>query len=412
MPVFESAAFEQTLDSEVIDEVYAKVEQERKSALTGYYDLPYERDLLHTLKEYAHNSKSFKKVKTIAVIGIGGSTLGTKAVEGFLRHTQKQNRELVFFENSDPVDIWSKLEPLKKKNTLVIVVSKSGSTIETISIFKAVATHLELDFDKDSDRVIAVTDRRSVLEDFALEYGIRTFLIDKNVGGRFSVLSAVGIVPLYLAGYDVEALLDGAQRQMDLFFAKESHHLLQKAHFYVQNAHRYHTNVVFAYSSQLEQFVKWYIQIWGESLGKIDAAGEGVGPTPVGLTGSVDQHSFLQLLVEGPKDKTVTFIAVEDFGQPLQVPQLRLQHLEKTDYINGESFQTLINAQCEATKRSLDELRLPTDKITLDRIDAEQMGALMTYYELLTSIMGILMKINTYNQPGVETGKKILRQMF
>jgi len=134
--------------------------------------------------------------------------------------------------------------------------------------------------------------------------------------------------------------------------------------------------------------------------------------TPVGHIGSVDQHSFLQLLIEGPRDKTVTFISIEDFENGLTVPAITLEHLEKTDFINGRTFNTLINAQCDATRQSLIESGVSTDGIVIENISAENTGALLMYYELLTSLVGAMLMVNTYDQPGVELGKVILSRTF
>jgi len=219
-------------------------------------------------------------------------------------------------------------------------------------------------------------------------------------------------VPLFLGGYDIKALLEGAREQMDKFFAYECEALVNKAIFFTQNKEKYPIHVVFAYSSVLKSFLKWYIQLWGESLGKIDKAGNHVGFTPVGLIGSVDQHSFLQLICDGPQDKIVTFIQIENFENSLKVPEIKLEFLEKTDYINSHSFQTLINSQAKATMQSLKEQNIPVDSIVVENLCEKEIGKLITYYELLTSVSGYLLQIDSYNQPGVEKGKTILRGMF
>ena len=228
------------------------------------------------------------------------------------------------------------------------------------------------------------------------------------MGGRFSILSAVGIVPLTLAGYDTKALLNGAGAFLDRLFAGGEKHLLEKACYYYENAQALSINVLFSYANELENLTKWYVQLWGESLGKIDSTGKSVGMTPIGLIGAVDQHSFLQLVIEGPKDKTVTFINIDDFENDLTIPDVSLRHIEKTDFINGKTFNELINAQCDATRQSLRDSGVPTDGITISKINEENIGAMIIYYELLTSLAGSMLKINTYDQPGVELGKTIL----
>jgi glucose-6-phosphate isomerase len=197
-----------------------------------------------------------------------------------------------------------------------------------------------------------------------------------------------------------------------MFFRGKTKEILEKACFMFRNRDRYTMNVLFVYANALEDFAKWYMQLWAESLGKRDAEGEQVGLTPIGLTGSADQHSFLQLILEGPENKTVTFITVEDFENDLAIPQMTLPHIEKSDFINGRSFGELINAQCDATMESIENINIPTDKITLPKLNEAHCGALIIYFEILTSLTGAMLGINTYDQPGVELGKIILNEKF
>ena len=196
------------------------------------------------------------------------------------------------------------------------------------------------------------------------------------------------------------------------FWARKEEHLLQKAAFYVANAKVFPVNVLFSYSDTFEEFGKWVVQLWGESLGKRNAQGERVGLTPISLIGSVDQHSFLQLIIEGPLNKTVTFMHIEHSRDELMIPDLSLPFLEKSDFVNGKSFNTLINAQCQATMQSVLQSDVSVDEITWECIDESSVGEMIMYYELLTSASGALLEINTYDQPGVELGKQILQGYF
>jgi glucose-6-phosphate isomerase len=264
----------------------------------------------------------------------------------------------------------------------------------------------------DRERVLVITDKGSSLSQFADHYSISQFNIPDNVGGRFSVLSAVGMVPLTLAGMDTASLLNGAGGFLERFLDRKEEHLIEKACFLYKNNAEKSINVLFSYANDLEDFTKWYVQLWGESLGKIDTAKQNVGCTPIGIIGAVDQHSFLQLLIEGPQDKTVTFISIEDFENDLRIPDVSLKHIEKTDFINLSSFNRLINAQCDATKASLIQSGVPVDSIVMDKISEANIGEMIIYYELLTSLVGVLLKVNTYDQPGVELGKVILYKKF
>jgi len=407
---FEFDDYKNGITQEQKEFLYEMIFHERKNGVSGYYELPYDNGLIQAIKSYAQ-SDFLQKVSDIVVIGIGGSSLGTKAIYSALKNVQSLKR-MHFFENSDPLDIQTRLQTLQKQNALFIVVSKSGTTIETISIFKTLCEQLAIDFEKDSKHIVTISEKESKLTRFANEYGIQSFYIDQNVGGRFSVLSAVGLVPLALAGVDIQKLQNGAKEQMDKFFAKAHDDVIDKAYFFAKSSRLYHINVMFAYVNALYDFTKWYVQLWAESLGKIDFVGKSVGFTPVGLIGATDQHSFLQLINEGEKNKTVTFLTLSDYDSNLAVADKSLKHLEALDYVNGVKFEDMINFQMRSTMQSMKKLHIPVDTIELDRLSEYNIAALIVYFELLTSCTGALLRINTYDQPGVQEGKKIFKEMF
>ena len=390
---------------EVIQKAFETLKDEMHSDRIGYYKLPtLSKSFIDEVKEI--DSSSFSQ---IVVIGIGGSSLGIKALNSILRPITPDAKEMIFFENSDPIAISENLSRVDRDRACFFVISKSGGTIETTSIFKTVIDYFNLELDgADNHRVFAITDKGSSLWEFAKFHKLREFNIPDNVGGRFSVLSAVGIVPLEMAGYNTSLILKGAENFVNSFFEKQEEHLLQKAYSMYVESKTQTINVVFSYADRLEDLTKWYVQLWGESLGKIDKDNQRVGLTPIGIIGSVDQHSFLQLIIEGPKDKSVTFMKIDDFKNKLTIPNITLEGIEKTNFINGKSFNTLINAQCDATMQSLIQSGVNTDLITLDEISEENIGAIIIYFELLTSLIGAMLNVNTYNQPGVELGKEIL----
>lgn len=400
----------------MMDDAFNTICDEYKSGEVGYYNLPHDsHNLLGEVAKLMKRNSLLDagEITDIAVIGIGGSSLGIKAVDSLLASKTPNRRKLHFFENSDPIDISRTMSKLTKENTLFIVISKSGSTIETTSIFKTIIANFDLELDAaDSQRVLVITDKGSSLSLFADHYGVTQFNISDNVGGRFSVLSAVGIVPLTLAGYNTEMLLDSTEAFLKRFFNHEEDHLLEKACYIYEHSPQQSINVLFSYANDLENLCKWYVQLWGESLGKINTNEQNVGLTPIGLIGSIDQHSFLQLLIEGPRDKTVTFLSIDDFENDLSIPDTSLKHIEKTDFVNGNSFNTLINAQCDATRESLIQSGVAVDSIVLARICEGNVGMMIIYYELLTSLVGAMLRVNTYDQPGVELGKEILYKKF
>ena len=383
------------------NEIFEGLKEEKRSI--GYYDLPFQD--ISSVKEYA---KSVKQ-KDIAVIGIGGSTLGTYAIYSFLIRSNNFTKKLHFFESTDPIDINSRIEKLDLNNTLFIVVSKSGTTLETISVFKYLCSKTTID----KTNCLTITESDSKLKAFSKANEIKSFEIPKNVGGRFSVFSNVGLVPLAIIGVDIEALLLGTKDTYKSFFEQENLYteLMVKARFMTEYKHKFNNNVVFSYASELEGFNKWYVQLWGESLGKIDNDKTNQGLTPIGLLGPVDQHSFLQLIIEGRRDKTVTFIKIKNFLDDSKIPDIKLKGLEELDYINNLKFSELINHQADSTIKAVHDLSdIPCDTITIEKVDEYNLGKLMFSYELLTSIVGKFLYINTYDQPGVESGKIILKK--
>jgi glucose-6-phosphate isomerase len=371
----------------------------------GYYDLP-NQDINKILKFV----DSFdKNITNIMVIGIGGSSLGAKAVYEFLKPVQKLKRKLFFFESTDPLNIYTLLNQVDLDKTHFLVISKSGGTVETISIFKYIFAQ-----NPKKDRYTFITDNNSKLDEFAQELGSNVFYLPENVGGRFSVLSVVGLLPLALSGIDIKELLVGAKKIQKHFFngKKLKSTLINKAIFYANNYDQYSINCIFAYSENLSYFTQWYVQLWGESLGKIEKeSNKHIGLTPIGLIGPKDQHSFLQLIMEGRRDKSVTFIKLKKIKPKLTIPNITLAHLEELDILNGIEFNKLINMQCDSIIEALlNKGDIPVDKIVIRGVDAKSIGELIYYYELLTSLVGVLLNINTYNQPGVEAGKIILKE--
>lgn len=369
----------------------------------GYYSLPFQDT--SKIKEYA------KKVskKHIAIVGIGGSTLGTFAIYQFLKRTKEFDKKLHFFETTDPTDIKQRVKKLDLEDTLFLIISKSGTTIETISIFKYLASLVTID----AKNCAIISEEDSKLTSFAKKQNMTTFDIPKNVGGRFSVFSTVGLVPLAILGVNIDNLLKGAKEVHNSFFNQKGYYetIMEKARFMVENKNRFNINVVFSYSASLEGFNKWYIQLWGESLGKININGTKQALTPIGLIGPVDQHSFLQLIAEGKRDKTVTFIKVADFQDETKIPANTLNGFEGLEYVDNLTFAKLIDEQANATIESLKQLGdIPHDVITINRVDEYNIAKLMYSYQLLTSVVGKFVQINTYNQPGVESGKQILKE--
>jgi glucose-6-phosphate isomerase len=370
----------------------------------GFYDLPLADPQAYL--DYAAQSDCSE----VVVIGIGGSALGASAIYKFTKSVRTLDKKLHVLDTTDPLVLQRRLDKVNKDKALFIVISKSGTTIETVSILKYITTLVPIN----PEQYLIITDEGSKLEDFAEYHKLTHFTIPSDVGGRFSVLSAVGLLPLALVGVDIASLLKGARTVRDSFFGNDGYCslLLEKATYYAQHANTYNINCLFSYSESFREFNAWYVQLWGESLGKKQLASElHVGLTPVGLIGPTDQHSFLQLIVEGKRDKSVTVIKVKKFRNAKKVPDVSLKHLESMDLVNELTFSKLINMQADSIIESLDQLGdIPLDVIEIDNINEEAMGQLIYYYELLTAMVAKMLGINAYDQPGVEMGKKILKE--
>ncbi|GIT97882.1 glucose-6-phosphate isomerase [Sulfurovum sp. TSL1] len=384
------------------EKAFDAIVEEQKTI--GYYALP-DQDI-GPIHEYC--SSIPETIETIAVIGIGGSSLGAKAVYEFMKPVKELSRKLYFFESTDPININELLSKCDINKTHFLVISKSGSTVETFSIYKYIYS-----LQMDPSFYTFITDPGSPLEKYAKEIEASVLYLPDNVGGRFSVLSTVGLLPLALCGIDIKDLLTGAQMIKERFFDRGYVYdmLLEKAVYYAENHAQYSINCIFAYSETLTYFCQWYVQLWGESLGKHQRhSAFHVGLTPIGLIGPKDQHSFLQLIMEGTRDKSVTFIKIEDFHDNTMIPDITLPHLEMLDSLNNLPFSKLINMQCDSVIEALlDQNNIPLDTITIQSVTESNIGSLMFYYELLTSLVGELIDVNTYDQPGVEAGKIILK---
>jgi glucose-6-phosphate isomerase len=397
----------ETTPLETITSYAKRMNEELESGEIGYYHLP---ELgIETLSAIKIAQDKFNHIKNIILIGIGGSSLGVRALKSMLEAVPKYNdKELFFLDNVDCFSFDTLISKIDFDNSLFIISSKSGNTVETITLFKCV-----LEYFRPSDlskNFLVITDPNSPLEIYARQNGILFFNIPKNVGGRFSILSAIGLVPLVLCGYNVEALLDGAKACKEQFLKNKDERLLVKAYHYATHKNA-KINVIFSYCDRLFLFNEWYVQLWAESLGKKKGY-KRYGLTPIGLIGSRDQHSFLQLIMDGVKDKTVTFIKVLDQNSITKASNISLENLKVCDFVNGISLNELINFQCDATMHALIQEGVSVDVITLDRLDEWHCGYLIYYYELLTSATGIMLGINTYDQPGVEVGKRILKTML
>ncbi|HIE73553.1 MAG TPA: glucose-6-phosphate isomerase [Flavobacteriales bacterium] len=386
-------------------EIFDKIKTERESV--GYYNLPYQDTT--EIKNYVVTINK----KHIIVLGIGGSSLGARAIYEFLLPSNNYEKELLFLETVDPLKINHCLKKIDLNDAQFVIISKSGNTIETISLFKYLNSLVEID----SSNCTIISEAQCALTKFADDNGIKTFDLAENIGGRFSVFSVVGLVPLAMVGVDIDNLLNGCRRVADSFFNQEDYYkpIIRKARFLVENKSRFNINVVFSYSSLLESFNKWYVQLWAESLGKVNVNGTRQALTPIGLVGPVDQHSFLQMIMDGVRDKTVTFIKIHDLKDSSFIPKKTSNKFDDLAWscAEGYSFNDLLNMQADATIQSVQEQGdIPCDVVSIRTVDEYNIAKIMFSYQLLVSCIGQFLQINTYNQPGVEYGKINLAEKF
>ena len=386
-------------------EIFERLKVERKDI--GYYNLPYQNTT--DIKKYA---QSITK-KNIVVLGIGGSSLGARAIYEFLLPSNNYHKDLLFLETVDPLKINHCLKKVDLNDAQFVVISKSGNTIETISIFKYLNSLVEID----RNNCTIVSEADSTLTKFADDNQIKFFDLAKDVGGRFSVFSVAGLVPLAMVGVDIDNLLNGCKRVANSFFEQSEYYkpIIRKARFLVENKNRFNINIVFSYSSLLESFNKWYVQLWAESLGKVNVNGTRQALTPIGLVGPVDQHSFLQMIMDGVRDKTVTFIKIGNLKDNTIIPKTPSNKFDKLAWgcAEGFSFNELLNMQADATIQSIQEQDdIPCDVISIRTVDEYNIAKIMFSYQLLVSCIGAFLQINTYDQPGVEYGKINLAEKF
>jgi len=383
------------------DEILLQLKDEMSHI--GYYGLPFK----DTAKIKHYTSKI--QQNNIYLVGIGGSSQGSKAIYNFLRNSRKFDKKLFFLDTIDPLKINYLLTLSDINDSHFVFISKSGDTIEPISILK----YLDSKVDITRHNSTIITEKNSPLHKFSNESNIETFFIDKNVGGRFSVFSEVGLIPLSVIGVDIDSLLKGCRDVHESFFKKEYYYnlIINKARFLVENKWRFNNNIVFSYSSVFSEFNKWYVQLWAESLGKINKNGTRQGLTPISLIGPDDQHSFLQLIIDGVRDKTVTFLKIDTLEEnPITISGDEKFKSFDLDFIDGKSFNYMINCQADSTYQAIiNQKDIPCDIITISSINEENIAKLMYRFQLLVSCVGSFLQINTYDQPGVESGKCILR---
>ncbi len=376
---------------------------------------------LDEIDEVIKAAEGYGNFENFVIVGIGGSALGVQAIQTALLHPswnslERESRSghprLFVIDNVDPEHVASLMDLIDPSKSVFNIISKSGSTAETMANYLVIRGALELKGLDPKIHLVFTTDpNEGALRKIAIDEEIPNFKIPSNVGGRFSVLTSVGLLASAVIGVDVKAMIDGAKKALSDFISQEdtlkNPTLFNAALHYLYSKKGKRISVMMPYSNALYALADWHRQLWAESLGKEkNLTGEVInaGQTPVKALGTVDQHSQVQLYMEGPNDKIITFLKVKEFRRNVKIPKI---HKDKKEfaYLGGKDMSKLINSEQEATALALIEKGRPNLTITFEKINAEEVGKFFTYYESLVTAVGYLYGVNPFDQPGVELGK-------
>ncbi len=391
-----------------------------KSKKPGFLDLPENKDLLDDIERYVYERRD--TIDNFVVLGIGGSALGNISLHKALNHPfhnllPREKRggypRIFILDNVDPETTESMLDILDPCKTLFNVITKSGSTAETMANFLYFLQKVKEECGDYKDRFVATTTyKKGALWEIAQREGFKTFTIPENVGGRFSVLSAVGLLSARFSGADIRGLIDGAAYANEKILVpdirKNPSFLLAIVYYLLFTEKKKNMAVLMPYSDRLYEISFWYRQLLAESIGKRftqDGKEVFVGITPISAKGTTDQHSQVQLYIEGPFDKFITFLKVDHFDKEARL-STPYSDIDALSYFDGHTEEELINYEQLATEYALTKNKRPNLTISLPRVDAFNLGMLYQMFEMQIAILGELFNINAFDQPGVEEGKK------
>jgi glucose-6-phosphate isomerase len=408
--------------AERFERVHRDVEQRREAGEMGFFELPYAGEVVDSIEQFAEGGG--QAFSNIVVLGIGGSALGTVALKTALldpywNELDDEARDfyprLYVVDNPDPATFAALLRRVDVRRTLFNVVSKSGGTAETMSQFLIVRERLEQEIGDGYRRhLLFTTDPEGgVLRRLAREEEIATLAVPPNVGGRFSVFSAVGLLPAAIVGIPIRELLEGAadmdRRCRSGELSKNPAGLFAALQYLADTEAGAPLHVMMPYADPLRDVADWFRQLWAESLGK-QRTREGeevfVGPTPVKSLGATDQHSQVQLYVEGPFDKTITFLIETERSEDLTIPGI-YPDIGELGYLGGHSLAELLRVEKQATEAALTQRGRMNMTIELPRIDARSLGELLFLLQVATVYAGGFYGVDPLDQPGVELGKQL-----
>lgn len=373
---------------------------ERKEIFLGQ-DLNY--DFRKKLIEKYNSKKNFVHV------GLGGSSLGPQFLVEALNQS---NKNFCFINNLDPDEINDQLKKISLKNSLFYIVSKSGETIETLAILNIIderlTKELGADYDKSDFFVFCTDPKKGYLNSLAQEWEVSTLEIHENVGGRFSAFTDVSYFPLEFSGVDTKDIKNLKEKySQDIANKKELFSLADN--LYNLSLKGINQTVFMPYSSKLKSLSLWFVQLWAESLGKIRSKdNKNVGLTPLFSYGATDQHSQVQLFMEGPKDKALIFLEVSKSNSSLKITKA-LNH-PKMKLIESMEISEVLKAELYGTKQALTENKVPNFSFIIEEANLEHLVETIISLEALTILVAHKLEIDPFDQPGVELGKKLCLQ--
>lgn len=397
----------------LMDRAFESVVSKRGQGWQEWTELPFNQD--EVVADIKETAKKYRKFGNFVVFGIGGSALGPDAVATALLHLRhndlpasvRKAPKLFVEDNIDPERMNSLLDVIDIEDTVFNIITKSGETSETLSQFQIIYKRLKYALGaKAAERIVVTTTiGKGTLYSIAVSEGFKIFGLGAGVGGRFSVLSPVGLLPFAVVGINIDKLLKGARNMSEACNRRDKNPALVTAFLqFCAMKKGKNISVMMPYADSLRYMSDFFCQLWAESLGKaLDNSGKtvNVGQTPVKALGVTDQHSQIQLYTEGPFDKVVTFIAVDKFRSEAVIPAM----YSKTSFLDEIPMSKLINAEREATEFALYKARRLNFTIYLPMVNEETIGELLQYFMYETAFCGALMDVDTFNQPGVEEGK-------
>ncbi|MCB9072063.1 MAG: glucose-6-phosphate isomerase [Bdellovibrionaceae bacterium] len=376
----------------------------------GFFNISARREELKRIVSLAHKKR--EKFQRIAILGIGGSSLGTISLFESLRPDWIEDHKILFFDNVDSKTFYRKLNKVNDlESVLWVLISKSGGTIETLTQAECVREFLqEKGINHFSDNCVVITEEKSNdLYNWAKGQNVEILPVPLDVGGRFSVLTAVGLFPAAFAGLDVEMLLKGAEVCIqDRDFTQN---LMSEYWLALEN--RAHAAYFFSYCDDLKTFGMWIEQLWAESLGKkktLDGSAATSVAMPIACRGATDQHSVLQQVAHGPQEKVVTFFRVMESESEKQ--PLAKTFFKATEPLLNKSIGQLLQAEAIATEQALKEENVPAFTLSTATLSEASLGYLFMTFELTVAALGMALNINPFDQPGVERGKVLARSIL